>query len=177
MLERSEDLKDFRRMGAGSELWYLDLKQRYGVAFTAYEQSRWDQHQRSEERKRRKRGLKLKEFRERVGLSQSALAKVLGISRRTVCYWEAGRYAPREPDCVRLIYIGFDYRRCKWSLNRSDSIRHIGDAESGVVTVEGVLVFYSWWQDDQGSGLGDYTWRRLSKRLDTGGGYAFVGSW
>ena len=173
MSERLEVLKDLRRVGAGSELWYLKLKQQYGVAFTATEQARWDQHQRSEERKRRRRGLKLKEFRDRVGLSQSALAKVLGISRRTVCYWEEGRHAPREPDCVRLIYIGFDYGRCKWSLNRSDSIRHIGYAESGYVTVKDVLVFYSWWQDDQGSVVDDTTWRLLSKRLDTGGGYAF----
>lgn len=176
MLDRSEalkDLKDFRRMGAGSELWYLELKQRYGEALTPSEQARWEQHQRSEERKRRKRSLKLKAFRERVGLSQSALAKVLGISRRTVCYWEAGRHAPREPDCVRLIYIGFDYWRCKWSLNRSDSLRHIANVEGGYVTVKGVLVFYSWWLDDQDSGLDDYTWRWLSKRLDTGDGYAF----
>ena len=165
----SEHLKELR----SDELWFLDLKQRHGVAFTASEQARWDRHQRSEERKRRRRGLKLKAFRERVGLSQSALAKVLGISRRTVCYWEAGRHAPREPDCVRLIYIGFDYWRCKWSLNRSDSLRHIANVEGGYVTVKGVLVFYSWWLDDQDSGLDDYTWRWLSKRLDTGDGYAF----
>ena len=170
----SEMVKAFQKQGEES-IWFLDLKFRSRLPFTPREQQLWDRHRESEQRKRRKRGLKLKEFRGRVGLSQLALARVLGIARRTVCYWEEGRHAPREPDCVRLIYLGFDYRRCKWTLGRGDAIRHIGNAESGYVTVDDLLVFYGWWQDDQGSAVGDYTWRRLSKRLDTGGGYAFVG--
>ena len=169
----SEQLKIARQFGYRETVFYLRLKREEGVAFTKHEQARWDRHQRKEQRKRRRRGLKLKEFRNRVGLSQEALANLLSISRRTVCYYEDGHHAPKTACCIRLIYIGFSYWGCKWSLNRSDSLRHIANVEGGYVTARDVLTFYSWWLGEHADNVRDYVWRSWEQMLDTGGGYAF----
>ena len=60
----------------------------------------------------------VKRIRERVGISQSAFAKVLNISVRTVQDWEQGRREPtgssrslliiadRRPDVLREVFLG-----------------------------------------------------------------------
>ena len=44
----------------------------------------------------------LREARERTGMSQAQVAKILGISAAAVCMWETGRSVPRIPILRKL---------------------------------------------------------------------------
>lgn len=48
---------------------------------------------------------KIKEFRKRAGLTQIALAQLLGIREKTVCYWETGRLEPHIEQAVDIARI------------------------------------------------------------------------
>lgn len=171
---RQQDRERLKESAYGGEVWYIEDKVRAGRRLLPYQQKIWDRHSRAEAKKRRKRGLKLVEFRVRVGISQSKLAELLGISRRSVCYYEKGAYAPKRQTVIKLCYLGYDYETCQWSLTRRKSIRRLGEC-SGSVYVEDVLIFYKrWFYEKHGSQMeGPRYWDRLSKSLDLGGGYAF----
>ncbi len=47
----------------------------------------------------------LKNAREAKGLSQMALAKILGVDQSTVCLWERGKTFPRPDVAIRLANI------------------------------------------------------------------------
>lgn len=47
----------------------------------------------------------LPEFRKQRGLSQQALADLLGVSRQTVISIEKGRYAPSLPLAFKLVAV------------------------------------------------------------------------
>lgn len=47
----------------------------------------------------------LKNARESKGLSQMALAKILGVDQSTVCLWECGKTSPRPDVAIRLANI------------------------------------------------------------------------
>lgn len=45
------------------------------------------------------RKVDLRDLRRRAGLTQDELGAKLGVTGRTVCYWECGRHAPRRYQC------------------------------------------------------------------------------
>ena len=47
----------------------------------------------------------LKNAREAKGLSQIALAKILGVDQSTVCLWERGKTLPRVDVAIRLANV------------------------------------------------------------------------
>lgn len=44
----------------------------------------------------------IKSQREASGLSQSALAKEVGISQQKISYYESGKHSPTIEDCIKL---------------------------------------------------------------------------
>jgi transcriptional regulator with XRE-family HTH domain len=44
----------------------------------------------------------IKRYRDRKGLTQGELAKLLGVSKATISRWEAGLRAPRRSDLPRI---------------------------------------------------------------------------
>ena len=50
-------------------------------------------------------GAKIREARRRVGYTQSALARMLDVTRAAVGQWETGRAAPGRKRCVRLAAV------------------------------------------------------------------------
>lgn len=53
-------------------------------------------------------GSRLKEERERLGLSQAALAEAAGVSKRSVAAWEGGESMPGADDIAQLVAHGID---------------------------------------------------------------------
>lgn len=53
-------------------------------------------------------GARLKEERERLGLSQNALAEAAGVSKRSVAAWEGGESTPGADDIAQLMGHGVD---------------------------------------------------------------------
>lgn len=47
-------------------------------------------------------GAKIKALRQRAGLTQAALADLLGLSQQAVASWESGERSPRASDIPRL---------------------------------------------------------------------------
>lgn len=50
-------------------------------------------------------GAKIRQFRERIGLSQKQLADALGIDPSAVCLWETGKTTPTVQNLIRLADI------------------------------------------------------------------------
>lgn len=53
-------------------------------------------------------GARLREERERLGLSQPRLGELLGVTKQTVFSWESGRTAPDGFHLMALADAGFD---------------------------------------------------------------------
>ncbi len=66
-------------------------------------------------------GSELNELRRRLGLSQEATARVIGVSVRTVARWEAGQSVP-SPMAARQLRALADLARRLERLFRPDSI-------------------------------------------------------
>lgn len=47
-------------------------------------------------------GEELKEHRESLGLTQTALAKATGLSQQKISYYETGKHSPSIDDCIIL---------------------------------------------------------------------------
>ena len=154
------------------EVWYIQDKKRRGASLARWERDILDRHERGKAKMRRGRGLKLQAFRSWVGLSQSALAKMLGVSRRSICYYESGHHSPRDVARLKLLYLGFCWRTGKRSLSRRDAVARIGELRLGV-PVSDVVRFYCWWQAERGYSVSDWRFENLSKKLDAGGGMTF----
>ena len=50
-------------------------------------------------------GAKIREYRERMGLSQKQLAAALGVDSSAVCLWENGKTAPTMKNLIRLAEV------------------------------------------------------------------------
>ena len=137
-----------------------------GERLTPGEQKVWDSHQASESKKRKRRGLKLQAFRQRIGVSQSTLARLLRVSRRSVNYYESGEKSPRLETQAILLYLGYDWSGLKWSRRRFESIHCAGEIMESP-SVDGVLTFFFWWcYDKRGYELSDYQCKRLGDALE-----------
>jgi len=56
-------------------------------------------------------GIRIKKARERAGLSQAELAKLLGVSQQQVSNWESGRHSPNmrvAPDLYRYLNLNLE---------------------------------------------------------------------
>ncbi|MDR1853465.1 MAG: helix-turn-helix domain-containing protein [Azoarcus sp.] len=53
-------------------------------------------------------GVRIKDERERLGLSQSDFGKIVGATKKTVFSWENGRTAPDAFQLCRLAEVGLD---------------------------------------------------------------------
>lgn len=138
----------------------IDMRLSQGKPLSPSQQAALRRHKAFEEKKNKRRGLKLREFRRRIGVSQTTLARMLRVSRRSICYYESGEHAPRRETQWLLLYFGYAWREMKWSLRRSDAIRRIG--EMNTLSVESIVKFYYWWcHDERGYVLRDSDCRVL----------------
>lgn len=134
----------------------IDMKLWFGKPLSRSQQAALRRHKASEAKKNKRRGLKLKEFRKRIGVSQSTLARLLRVSRRSICHYERGDHAPRRETQWLLCYLGYDWRDMKWSLRRLDAIRRIGDMET--LCPESVLIFWCRWLTERGDEVSDFAY-------------------
>lgn len=143
----------------------IDMRQWLGKPLNAPQRAALRRHKAFEAKKNKRRGLKLREFRRRIGVSQTTLARLLRVSRRSICYYESGEHSPRLDIQVLLLYLGYAWREMKWSLRRSDAIRSIGEMDT--LSVDDVVRFYFWWcYEERGQEVSDGACERLSDALE-----------
>ena len=142
-----------------TDLVSIEVRRSYGFPISPSQQRIWDAHLRTVAKQNRRRGVKLKAFRRRIGVSQSALARLVRVSRRSICHYESGTHAPRRATQWLLLYLGYDWLSMKWSLGRSDAIRRIGEMET--LSPEGVINFLFWWRIEQGDEVRDHEYTVL----------------
>ena len=144
----------------GYEMWLdqptlidIDMRQWLGKPLNRPQREALRRHKAFVAQKNKLRGVKLQEFRKRIGVSQSTLARLLRVSRRSICHYERGDHAPRRETQWLLLYLGYAWAEMKWSLRRSDAIRRIGEMET--LSVERIANFYYWWRSERGHEMRD----------------------
>ena len=143
----------------------IDMKQWLGKPLSRSQLAALRRHKAFVSKKNKRRGVKLQEFRKRIGVSQSTLARLLRVSRRSICHYERGDHAPRRETQWILCYLGYAWGEMKWSLRRSDAIGRIGEME--VLLPERIMIFYFWWcYDERGEEMSDGACKRLSDALE-----------
>lgn len=132
----------FLLRGYRQDIYDIEMLVHHGEPLTKSEQKKWERPLAAEQRKRQRRGRRLKEFRQHLGLSQAKLAKLLGISRRRLCSYESGSQAPRRRIHGRLCWFGYDWREMKVSLKRWESITRLVRVDIGDVSLDDVDRFF-----------------------------------
>ena len=89
-----------------TDLVSIELRRSYGFPISPSQQRIWDAHLRTVAKQNSRRGVKLKAFRRRIGVSQSALARLVRVSRRSICHYERGTHAPRRANSVASTILG-----------------------------------------------------------------------
>lgn len=70
----------------------------------------------------------IKKLREKLGMTQSYFAKVLGVSRDSILGWESGRNKPSKPTQILIYIINKDPQILKYIFFDSDfSITYKGE--------------------------------------------------
>ena len=125
MNRRGKDiLREVRFVFGDKTLSDIAEKMRWGIA-TKDELKRWDNHKAAKGRQRVRRGKKLREFRERIGVTQSELAGILGVNRKTVYRLEKGLHTPRDGTIALLHRLGFCWQTNRWTLKRREAVKHV----------------------------------------------------
>ena len=144
----------------------IDMRQWLGKPLNAPQRAALRRHKAFVAKKNKRRGVKLQEFRKRLGVSQTTLARLLRVSRRSINYYESGAHSPRIETQAILLYLGYAWCEMKWSRRRSDSIQCVGEIMNSP-SVDGVAIFYFWWcYDERGEEMSDWACKRLSDALE-----------
>lgn len=123
--QNKDILREVRWVFGEKTLSDIAEKMRWGIA-TKDELRRWSNHKQAKARRCVRRGQKLREFRDRIGVSQSELAEICDVSRRTVYRWEKGLHTPRDGTIKLLFWMGFCWQRNRWTRTRKEAVDALG---------------------------------------------------